>query len=264
MNAEEKLSEVKTIENRWDVLYRDYPKVYDRFAKVKKKPSVSEVLPKMFYLKDKIIVDVGSGTGLSTFNLAKHAKYVVGIEPEDSMRNLAMKNAKKRNIKNVEFIKGMAEDIPLNNGSVDVVVAVTAASFYKRENIEQFVGEAERILTDDGLTISVDVAPGWYGGELAPVILGRSRREKDSDSEIVRNETFTALGFNHRDIYQTQDYGSMEKILTTYGFIFGRKAINYIISHKKTIIKWKFRIYYKYKEGRGVGRNKRERKKIKI
>ncbi len=246
-NVEDRLNEIETIENRWDILYRDYPEVYDRFAKVKKKPSISEVLPEMFNLRGKRIADVGSGTGLSTFNLAKYAKCVIGIEPEDSMRNLAVQNAEKRRINNVEFRKGTAENMPLNDDAVDVVVAVTAASFYKKENIELFVVEAERALTDDGLTISVDVAPGWYGGDLAPVILGRSRRQKDSDTEIVRNESFTALGFNHRDIYQTQDYGSMEKMLSTYGFIFGRKAINHIVSHQKTIIKWKFRTYYKYK-----------------
>jgi ubiquinone/menaquinone biosynthesis C-methylase UbiE len=250
INAEDRLNEVKTIENRWDILYRDYPEVYDRFAKVKKKPSIGEVLPKMFDFRDKMIVDVGSGTGLSTFNLAKYAKRVVGIEPEDSMRNLAVKNVEKKHIKNMEFRKGTAENMPLDDNSVDVAVAVTEASLYKRENIELFVGEAERILTDDGLTVSVDVAPGWYGGDLAPVILGRSRRQKGSDTEIVRNASFTALGFDHRDIYQTQDYGSLEKILSTYGFIFGRKAINHIISHKRTIIRWKFRIYYKYKYSR--------------
>jgi ubiquinone/menaquinone biosynthesis C-methylase UbiE len=198
-------------------------------------------------LKEKTIVDIGSGTGLSTFNLAKYAKSVTGIEPEDSMRELAVRNAEKRHVRNVKFLKGTAENMPLKDNSVDIVVAVTAASLYKRENIELFVGEADRILTDDGLTISVDIAPGWYGGDLAPVILGKSRRQIDSDTEIVRDESFTALGFNHRDIYQTQDYGSLEKILSTYGFIFGRKAINYIISHKRTKIRWKFRIYYRHK-----------------
>ncbi|MCJ7771171.1 class I SAM-dependent methyltransferase [Candidatus Bathyarchaeota archaeon] len=55
----------------------------------------------MFNLRDKIVADVGSGTGLSTFDLAKYARHVVGIEPEDSMRNLAVKNAEKRHIENV-------------------------------------------------------------------------------------------------------------------------------------------------------------------
>ena len=195
MSTDDWLGKVETIENRWDILYRDYPEVYHRFASVKKKPSISEVLPDMFNLRDKTVADVGSGTGLSTFNLAKYARHVVGIEPEDSMRNLAVRNAEKRHIENVEFKRGTAENIPLSDRSVDIVVAVTAASFYRRENIELFVKEAERILRDEGLTISVDVAPGWYGGELAPVILGRSRRQKDSDSEIVRNESFTTLGF---------------------------------------------------------------------
>jgi len=199
----------------------------------------------MFGFKGKMIVDVGSGSGLSTFSLARYAKHVIGVEPENAMRNLAIKSAKKKKIKNVKFKKGTAEKIPLKDSSVDFVVAVTVASFHKASNIKRFVKEAKRVLVNNGFIISIDVAPGWYGGELAPVILGRSRRAKGSDSEIVRNKTFTGLGFRYRDIYQKQEYGSLKKILSTYGFIFGRKAIDYLKKHRKTSIKWKFRIYYK-------------------
>ena len=236
---------VETIENRWDILYRDYPEIYDKFASYPYKPKWIDVLNKLFDFQGKVVTDIGSGSGLSTFEIAKNAEHVIGVEPEDAMRKLAINNAKKRGIINVKFVEGWAEKIPLEDNSVDLVIGVTVASFYKAENIELFVKEAKRIVINGGYIISVDVAPGWYGGELAPVILGRTRRfEAGSDSEIIRNETFTSLGFKHKDFYQIQEYGSLRNILSTYGFIFGKKAMNYLVSHKKTSIKWKFRIQY--------------------
>jgi ubiquinone/menaquinone biosynthesis C-methylase UbiE len=235
----------ETIENRWDILYREYPEVYDRFASFPYKPKWIDVVNKFFDLKRKAVADIGSGSGLSTFSLAKHAKYVIGIEPQNTMRKLAIENMKKKMMKNVEFKKGAASKIPLKNNSMDIVIAVTGGDFYRANNIKRFSNEARRILVKGGFVISVDIAPGWYGGELAPVILGRTRRQKGSDCEIVRDRAFTSLGFGHKDFYSKQEYGSLENILSTYGFIFGKKAIDYLKKHNKTSIKWKWRIYYK-------------------
>jgi len=49
----------ETIENRWDILYRDYPEVYYEFSSFKYNPNWIEVIGKTFDLKDKIIADIG-------------------------------------------------------------------------------------------------------------------------------------------------------------------------------------------------------------
>jgi ubiquinone/menaquinone biosynthesis C-methylase UbiE len=233
----------ETIENEWDVLYRDYPEVYDEFAKVKKTPAFHSY--DYFDFNDKVVVDIGSGTGLSTFPLATHCREVIGIEPELAMIKIAKAELKKKKLKNVSFKVGSSSKFPIKDKSADIVLAVTSASFVDYKSINKFVNEAKRVLRKNGLIISVDIAPKWYGGELAPVILGRTRMWKGTDSEEVRNTTFTKLGFKHKDIYQNQEYGSLKKIVSTYGFIFGKKTIDYLKKHKKTSIKWKIRVYYK-------------------
>lgn len=235
----------ETIENRWDILYRDYPEVYEAFSMVKRRPVKD--FGKMLNVKDKVVVDVASGTGRSTFALAHYAKKVIGVEPESAMMKIARESLKKNGITNVVFRKGTSDHIPLPAHSVDVVAAITSASFYDVDNIQRFVREAERVLANGGSIYSIDVAPGWYGGDLAPVILGPSRRQKGSDYDFVRNEVFTSLGFTHRDFYTFSDFDSMEHIISTYGFIFGKKAIEYLKAHNRTTIKWKGRIYSKKK-----------------
>jgi ubiquinone/menaquinone biosynthesis C-methylase UbiE len=234
----------ETIENRWDILYKDYPEIYDEFADIPRKPDGMNIIIKKFNLKNKIVADIGSGSGKSTFPLTKYAKYVIGIEPEDSMRRLAIENVKKKGIKNVKFKKGTAEKIPIKKNSVDFVFGITVASFYNKNNIIKFIKEARRIVKKGGYIVTLNVAPKWYGGELAPMILGKSRITK-VDTEGIVNKTLIKLGFKYKDFYQVQNYGSVSKAVRTYGFIFGKKAIKYINEHKKTKIKWKLRIHYK-------------------
>ncbi len=235
----------ETLENRWDILYRDYPEVYEEFASVPYSKNWLDVARKITGFRDKVVADIGAGTGKSTFQIAEYAKRVIGIEPEDAMRKIAVEKAAVLGLPNVSFRKGQAERIPLPDGAVDVTVAVTAASFYNRENIRLFSSEAERITRKGGYIMAVESAPGWYGGELAHVILGN---RPTSWTEAWKDRAFHHLGFERRDFYPTSDYGTVEKAVRTYGFIFGRKAIDYLRSHQKSTIKWKARVYYKQVE----------------
>ena len=75
-----------SIENRWDILYRDYPEVYDEFTSVPYHTSKIEILHDKFNLNRKIVIDIGSGSGRSSFGVAKYAEKVIGVEPEKSAR----------------------------------------------------------------------------------------------------------------------------------------------------------------------------------
>jgi ubiquinone/menaquinone biosynthesis C-methylase UbiE len=238
-------TKLETIENRWDILYRDYPEVYDEFASMPYDPPLVDVIHDMFNLNGKEIVDVGSGSGISTFDLAKHAMTIIGVEPEKSMRDLAEKRALELGISNVRFIEGRAEAIPLDESSVDMVTAFTATMYPPEEIVPQFVAEASRVVKPRGLVLAVDVAPGGYGGELADII-----KDKDADIEAwVKHRAFVDdAGFSYTDVEQIQEYGSLEKITSTYGFIFGRRAIDYLRARHKTSIKWHFRMFHKIVE----------------
>jgi hypothetical protein len=51
--------------------------------------------------------------------------------------------------------------------------------------------------------------------------------------------------FQYQDIFSDQEYGTLAHIVTTYGFIFGKKAIEYLQREEKTTIRWKFRVYWR-------------------
>ncbi len=235
----------ETIENQWDIFYRDYPEIYDRFGRIVKRPTAVEMINQHFPLAGKTILDVGSGTGLSTFELASYAHLVIGVEPEEAMRAVAKRYAVEQGITNVRFLGGWAEALPLEDRSVDMVVAITLASLYSEENIVRFAHESERVVKPGGVVLAVDLASRWYGGELAEIILGMPREQMEIDE---RDRFFPQLGYTCIECFTTQDYGTVENAVQTYGFIFGKKAIDYIRQHQKTIIEWKVNIHYKQTE----------------
>jgi len=231
----------ETIENRWDILYRDYPEVYDAFTSVPYEPRMIDVLQEKFNFNGKTVADIGSGSGQSTMSIARYADHVVGLEPEVAMRTEAYKNTADAGLENISYLDGRAEDMPLEANSVDMVMALTATMYPPREVIPVFINEARRVVRDGGVIVSVDVAPGWYGGELSDVIDDPGAND---DLQMKHQLFVEEHRFSYLDVIQTSYYGSIGKMLETYGFIFGKKAIEHIKKHRLSEMKWKFRAYY--------------------
>lgn len=230
-----------TIENRWDIMYRDYPEKYDEFASLGWRHREENQLYNMFDFSGKRVVDVGSGSGKSTFNLTPYADQVIGVEPEKSIRDLAVRKAEEMGVTNVRFVEGTAEDIPLPDDSADYVTAITTVLIPPGEAIPRFAAEAERVTKPGGTIIYKGVTPGWYGGELDHVIQDPWTVENDP----IIDDEWRKAGFRFEDYQIVQDYGTLEKIIDVYGFIFGMNAIEYLRENNKTTITWSYRWYIK-------------------
>lgn len=231
----------ESLEGCWDILYRDYPEVYEEWGKIEMKPNLFTLLNDHFHFTGKSIADVGSGTGASTLNLAKYADSIVGIEIEETMNAIALSKTESMGLSNIQFRIGDAEQIPLEDSTVDVAIAVMIAG----GDIRKVASEMERITKPGGWVIRVDCAPGWYGGEFNPVITGRERDE--SVQKGSRNEILPQLGYSVEDVFLDQDYGTVEKAIETYGFIHGKVTIDHIRANTISSIKWKVRVHYKQK-----------------
>jgi hypothetical protein len=104
----------------------------------------------------------------------------------------------------------------------------------------------ERVVRPEGLVLRADVAPGWYGGELNPVITGKPRNETPAPGS--RDAILIELGYEALDVFLDQDYGSVERLVRTYGFIHSKRVIDYARAHNVTTIRWKARARFKVVE----------------
>lgn len=232
-----------TIENRWDILYVEYPEVYDAFASVLKKPAMIDIMKNHFDLHDQTILDIGSGSGESSFQLSTISKHVIGLEIEDNMRQIAEQKAKELNITNVSFHKGTALDISLPDQSVDTSIAITLPLFIEDE-IRAYICEAIRVTKTGGYIINLGISPLCYGGDLADIILGESRVTEEDTEGVVDRILRDEFGFSYFDYEAIQTYDSVEHIVSTYGFIFGQNAIDLIQKTGRKHITWTYRVHY--------------------
>ena len=73
-----------------------------------------------------VVLDLGSGAGLDCFLAAKQvgpAGRVIGLDMTDEMLALAERNRTKVGVKNVEFRKGIMEQLPIDDASVNVIIS---------------------------------------------------------------------------------------------------------------------------------------------
>jgi len=96
-----------------------------------------------------MVVDIGSGTGLSTMIWKDIAPRVVGIEPNEDMRKTAQSNAAG----NVEFREGYSNRTGLPDASADIV---TISQAFHWMDIPSTLNEVYRILKPGGVLAVYD------------------------------------------------------------------------------------------------------------
>jgi SAM-dependent methyltransferase len=106
-----------------------------------------------------MVVDLGSGTGLSTRAWADRAEEVVGVEASPEMRAQAeastgtLQQSVAKSLGTVRFVQGFAQETGLPDGVADVVTC--SQSFHWMEP-EPTLAEAARILRPGGVFAAYD------------------------------------------------------------------------------------------------------------
>lgn len=100
--------------------------------------------------KNKIIADVGSGTGLLSKLFLDGGMTVYGVEPNQSMREAA--EIYLKNYPNFHSYNGTAEEMTLADQSVDIITVGTAFHWF---DIDKTKMEFRRVLKKDGYVLLV-------------------------------------------------------------------------------------------------------------
>lgn len=101
-----------------------------------------------------LVLDVATGTGNTALSLAPHVSKVIGIDVASAMLDQARARAEAENLRNVEFLPGSAEELPLANDEFSLVVSRHAPHHFHR--LDKFLGEVRRVLQPAGRFVLAD------------------------------------------------------------------------------------------------------------
>jgi len=99
-------------------------------------------------LKDKVVLDIASGSGYGTYVLSEKAKKIYGVDVDAGAVKYAKKNYPR---KNIEYLLGDAEKIPLEDNSIDAVITFETIEHIK--DYKKFLDEIKRVLRPDGFAV---------------------------------------------------------------------------------------------------------------
>jgi ubiquinone/menaquinone biosynthesis C-methylase UbiE len=133
-----------------ELIQNKYPEV--SFISYWELDEISSITP----LNDKVVIDVGAGTGNIAFNLVELSRVVYAVEPAASLREFMRKKAKENGITNLFVMDGFLQAIPLHPNSVDVLIT---SNVIWLGDMEEALIEVERVVKPEGYVIHLLLRP---------------------------------------------------------------------------------------------------------
>lgn len=164
------------------------------------------------------VLDLGSGAGNDCFvarTLVGEEGHVTGIDFTDAMLEKAAANLEKTGFKNIDFIKGDIEDMPLPENTFDVVISNCVLNLVP-EKVKAF-SEIHRVLKPGGHFCISDVV---LTGELPQGLQQAAEMYAGCVSGAIQKEEYLGiirqLGFSHIEVKSEKPVQIPNNILLNY------------------------------------------------
>jgi len=237
----------------FDWLSARHPDLYDRFAL--SSDGLMRELPTLVDLSGLIVCDVGAGTGRSTRATAAIANRVIAVDAYESVVRFAEVRARQSGIHNVRYGVADRAHLPLEDNSVDAVIACWAIIDDE---------EAFRVVRPGGWIIKMSCAPNALVGELTKILAEQypslvrvlptpspewfkegcpAKDFVESLSEPLATKLVDGVRHVH-DFTHTAHYEGSGELAAIVGRLYGPRAASYIEGRGQSTLTWRLRIEY--------------------
>jgi SAM-dependent methyltransferase len=233
---------------QFDWLSSRFPDLYHRFAI--STDGLMQKLHTMVDLADRVVLDIGAGTGRSAVGAAERARRVFALELYQSVVFFGNDCLRQTHTTNVHYVNGDREHLPFPENSLDVVINAWA---------ELNPLEAWRVLKAGGWLIQLGAIPNAMSGELTSLLApdypwlppdcapaevfdpGYPDSLSTADNSIWEGIPLSGPV----DICQftyVADYGDYTEAAAITGRLLGPRAKHYFLSRKQSTFAWRLQI----------------------
>jgi len=213
----------KYLSNDFDL--KEYVNVADE-CPVWSAPFGLKLLDHIDYKKNISAIDIGFGTGFPLTEIAMRlgeSSTVYGIEPWSDAIVRAKKKIEYYRITNIKIFEGVAESIPLDDNSVDLIVSNNGINNVR--DINQVISECSRIIKSGGQfiqTMNLDKSMFEFYDQLEKVL---SEMSLNKEIELMRQHIYS----------KRRPLEEMKTIIQNHGFLIKELVLD--------------QFYYKFSDG---------------
>jgi ubiquinone/menaquinone biosynthesis C-methylase UbiE len=119
--------------------------------------NVRQIIPEFSGMKagDEVL-DVCCGTGAQVIEYSKHGILATGIDKEQRMLNVALKNKEKLNLVNASFYLADATSLPFGDNRFNHVSICFGLHDKEKDSRDKIVSEMKRVVRQDGFIVLAD------------------------------------------------------------------------------------------------------------
>lgn len=204
--------------------------------------SIAEDYPNKIYqyllpkIKGKIVLDLGCGTGKFMQKFYSETTKYYGLDLSNEQLNIAKM---KINSNDVEFICCSAEDIPLPDNSIDVIISTwVLGTILEIDRRNKVLDEMKRVLKKDG---NIYLVENDIGGEFEEI----RNRYPDIKRTKDYNDWIESKGFTSYKQFETYfNFKNREQAIDVFTNIWGEQVKDKIKDEiiKQNIVIYKFKI----------------------
>jgi SAM-dependent methyltransferase len=144
----------------WELVYWKTPDEYDRLTAGEQ---VHLGALDVARVDDAVVLDAGAGAGRFTLPLARRARRVYAMDPAPPLLRLLERKLARKDLRNVELMRGVFRRVPLPDDSVDAVVACSAFGMQEARGGESGLDELQRVTRSGGrIVILWPEDPSWF------------------------------------------------------------------------------------------------------
>ncbi|HEX6923632.1 MAG TPA: class I SAM-dependent methyltransferase, partial [Bacillales bacterium] len=166
-------------------------------------------------------VDIGAGTGRLTCMVAPYVKSIKSCDLSQSMLDVITAKLSERNYDHFETEVSDLRTIPVEDSSVDIVMAGWSICYLAssnhpewKENLETIIKEIKRVLRPKGKIVIFETLGTGHEEPNPPDFL------KQYYQELERT-----YGFHHKSIRTDYEFESMEEMRELIPFFFGEDLL---------------------------------------